>query len=51
MKRIENRLTKLEQAHLANNFVRLLDDLSLWTEEHIEGLARWCESAGDVRRW
>ena len=49
MKAIENRLTKLEQAHPANNFVRLPDDLSLWTEEHIEGLARWYESVGDVR--
>ena len=39
----------LEQAHPANNFVRLPDDLSLWTEEHIEGLARWYESADDVR--
>ncbi len=48
MKAIENRLIKLE-AHTANNFVRLPDDLNLWTEEHIEGLARWYESAGDVR--
>ncbi len=39
----------LEQAHTANNFVRLPDDLSLWTEKHYEGLARWYESAGDVR--
>ncbi len=39
----------LEQVHPANNFVRLPDDLNLWTEKHYEGLARWYESAGDVR--
>jgi hypothetical protein len=48
MKVIENRLRKLERANPDDDFVRLPDDLSLWTHEHIDGLVRWIEDVGDA---
>ena len=48
MKGIETRLSKLEQARPDDDFVRLPDDLSLWTDAHWKGMAQWYECNGDV---
>ncbi len=48
MKGVETRLSKLEQARPDDDFVRLPDDLSLWTEAHWKDMAQWCECNGDI---
>ena len=48
MKVIETRLSKLELARPDDDFVRLTDDLRLWTEAHWKDMAQWYECNGDV---